>query len=94
MFRKVLLTLEGVLADVSADVKIDELLPTLFLRRLTAEWPRRWITPPFSRGSRPGSPTRISLSFSCVFLRLPPEPVWKPPWRCWRGKDQRGRSRN
>ena len=34
LFRKVLLTLEGVLADVSADVKIDELLPWLFLRRL------------------------------------------------------------
>jgi ubiquinone biosynthesis protein len=50
LFRKVLLTLEGVLADVSGDVRIDEILPALFLRRIAAEWPRRWITPPFSRG--------------------------------------------
>ena len=48
MFRKVLLTLEGVLADVSALVNIDELLPTLFLRRLVSEWPRRCLTAPFS----------------------------------------------
>ena len=34
MFRKVLLTLDGVLADVSAQVSVDELLPSLFLRRL------------------------------------------------------------
>jgi len=72
MFRKALLTLEGVLADVSADVRIDELLPTLFLRRLAAEWPRRWITPPFSRELE----TRLSTAdLALLLMRLPSTPA-------------------
>ena len=72
MFRKVLLTLEGVLADVSADVRIDELLPTLFLRRLATEWPRRWITPIFSRGLE----TRLSTAdLALLLMRLPSTPA-------------------
>ena len=49
MFRKVLLTLEGVLADVSADLRIDDVLPSLFVRKLVAEWPLRFVTSPLSR---------------------------------------------
>ena len=49
MFRKVLLTLEGVLADVSADLRIDDVLPSLFVRKLAAEWPLRFVTSPLSR---------------------------------------------
>jgi ubiquinone biosynthesis protein len=71
MFRKVLLTLQGVLADVS-DLRIDEVLPLLFLRRLAAEWPRRWITAPFSRGLD----TRISnADLALLLMRLPSAPV-------------------
>jgi ubiquinone biosynthesis protein len=49
LFRKALLTLDGVLADVSADVRIDDVLPSLFLRKLVAEWPLRFVTSPLSR---------------------------------------------
>lgn len=71
LFRKALLTLDGVLADVSADVRLDELLPFLFLRRLAREWPRRLVTPPFSRALE----TRLSSADLALFLlRLP----WTP----------------
>ena len=49
LFRKALLSLEGVLADVCSDVRIDDLLPWIFLRKLAGEWPRRLITSPLSR---------------------------------------------
>jgi ubiquinone biosynthesis protein len=75
LFRKALLTLEGVLADVSADVRLDELFPFLFLRRLACEWPRRLVTPPFSRALE----TRLSSAdLALFFLRLP----WTPA-RAW-----------
>ena len=66
MFRKALLTLDGVLADVSADVRVDEILPVLFLRRLAAEWPRRLWSLPLSRRSQPASQTRTSPCCCCV----------------------------
>jgi ubiquinone biosynthesis protein len=49
LFRKALLTLEGVLADVSAGFRVDDILPLIFLRKLAGEWPRRWMTPPLAR---------------------------------------------
>ncbi len=52
MFRKALLTLDGVLADVSPEVRVDKILPALFLRRLVEEWPRRFWTSPLSRSLR------------------------------------------
>ncbi len=71
LFRKALLTLDGVLADVSADVRLDDLLPFLLLRRLACEWPRRLVTPPFSRALE----TRLSSADLALFLlRLP----WTP----------------
>lgn len=75
LFRKTLLTLGGVLADVSADVRLDELLPFLFLRRLVREWPRRLITLPFSRALE----TRLSSAdLALLLVRLP----WTPA-RAW-----------
>ncbi len=72
MFRKVLLTLDGVLADVSAQVRVDELLPSLFLRRLVGEWPRRLLTPPLSRAFE----TRLSNEdLALLLLRLPSTPA-------------------
>jgi ubiquinone biosynthesis protein len=71
MFRKALLTLEGVLADVSAAVRIDDLLPALFLRKLVAEWPRRLVTAPYSRALE----TRLSTEdLALLLLQLP----WTP----------------
>jgi ubiquinone biosynthesis protein len=49
LFRKALLSLEGVLADVCSDLRIDDLLPWIFLRKLAGEWPRRFIMSPLSR---------------------------------------------
>src|SRR5262249_38132340 len=75
MFRKALLTLEGVLTDVSSAVHLDGLLPALFLRRLVAEWPLRLLTPSISRALE----TRLSSEdLALVLLRLP----WTPA-RAW-----------
>ena len=72
MFRKALLTLDGVLADVSAHVRVDELLPSLFLRRLACEWPRRLLTPPLSRALE----TRLSNEdLALLMMRLPLTPA-------------------
>ncbi|MGC8640026.1 MAG: hypothetical protein ACP5XB_09145, partial [Isosphaeraceae bacterium] len=72
LFRKTLLTLQGVLADVSADVRPDELLAFLFLGRLVREWPRRLLTPPFSRTLE----TRLSSAdLALLLLQLPLTPA-------------------
>lgn len=49
VFRKVLQTLQGVIADVSDQAGVDAALATAFLGRLVAEWPARLASPPFSR---------------------------------------------
>jgi ubiquinone biosynthesis protein len=49
VFRKVLLTLRGVVADVCGTCRPDRLLVSAFLARLNSEWPRRLVAPPFSR---------------------------------------------
>ncbi len=72
MFRKALLTLEGVLGDVSAQVCLDELLPALFLRRLAVDWPRRFWSDPLSREFA----TRLSNEdIALLLLRLPSTPA-------------------
>jgi ubiquinone biosynthesis protein len=55
-FRKALLTLEGVLADVAPGFRLDHALLGSFLARAVAEWPWRAYLPPDSRAL----PTRIS----------------------------------
>ena len=50
VFRKVLQTLQGVVADVCDRAGVDAALATAFLGRLMAEWPARLVSPPFSRG--------------------------------------------
>ena len=49
MFRKVLQTLDGVVADVSADLHPDRVLTLALLRTLAAEWTQRSYTLPLSR---------------------------------------------
>lgn len=50
IFRKSLHTLEGVAADIGAgETLIDGVLFSAFLGCLTAEWPQRWLTLPYSR---------------------------------------------
>jgi ubiquinone biosynthesis protein len=49
VFRKVLQTLQGVVADVCDQAGADAALATAFLARLVTEWPARLIAPPFSR---------------------------------------------
>jgi ubiquinone biosynthesis protein len=49
MFRKVLQTLEGVVADVSAECRPDRVLIGSMLRQLALEWGQRAFAPPFSR---------------------------------------------
>jgi ubiquinone biosynthesis protein len=50
LFRKSLHTLEGVVGDLGADKRqIDQILWREFLTRFAAEWPWRWVSPPWSR---------------------------------------------
>lgn len=49
MFRKVLQTLEGVVADVSAHSRPDRVLIVSVLKALAAEWGQRLYAQPFSR---------------------------------------------
>ncbi|MCO6455228.1 MAG: phosphotransferase [Pirellulaceae bacterium] len=50
MFRKSLLTLEGVVTEIGAGRSwMDEVLCREFLCHFTAEWPSRWLTLPHSR---------------------------------------------
>jgi ubiquinone biosynthesis protein len=72
LFRKAILTLDGLLHDVSGEVRIDDLLPQLFLRRLVHEWPRRFASPPRWRGFM----TRLSNEdLALLALRLPTTPA-------------------
>lgn len=48
-FRKSLMTLEGVIADVSVDCSSDAVLATSFLKQMVREWGRRTMAVPFSR---------------------------------------------
>jgi ubiquinone biosynthesis protein len=56
IFRKVLLTLKGVLADVSESFRIDVVLALAFMRQLGREWRQRAFATPFARDF----PTRVS----------------------------------
>jgi ubiquinone biosynthesis protein len=49
IFRKVLQTLEGVVADVSPECRPDRVLIAAFLRQLAGEWGQRAFATPFSR---------------------------------------------
>jgi ubiquinone biosynthesis protein len=49
LFRKTLHTLEGVVADVGAEERIDAVLLRHLLGHFLAEYPRRWLTLPGSR---------------------------------------------
>lgn len=49
MFRKVLQTLDGVLADVSATCRVDRVLARALISELAGEWRRRPLAFPFSR---------------------------------------------
>lgn len=50
VFRKVLQTLQGVVADISDDVGVDMALAGAFAARLAGELPKRMIAAPFARG--------------------------------------------
>jgi ubiquinone biosynthesis protein len=56
LFRKVLHTLKGVLADVSESCRIDVVLALAFIQQLGREWGQRALATPFSRNF----PTRVS----------------------------------
>lgn len=56
LFRKVLHTLKGVLADVSEPCRIDVVLALAFMRQLGREWGQRALAAPLSRDF----PTRVS----------------------------------
>jgi hypothetical protein len=49
LFRKSLLTLEGVVADVSEDIPADVVLGLAVARQSLGDLPRRFVASPFSR---------------------------------------------
>lgn len=56
IFRKVLQTLDGVVADIAHDCHVDGVMIGCFLRHFGREWADRLMAPPFSRAL----PTHIS----------------------------------
>jgi len=67
-FRKTLLTLDGVLADITPGFRLDDALLASFLPRLAAEWPWRAFLLPESRAL----PTRFSnADLTRLALALP-----------------------
>lgn len=50
LFRKTLLILQGVIADVSSEGSLDELLMSSTFNQLSREWPGRFLLPFASRG--------------------------------------------
>jgi hypothetical protein len=50
LFRKAVLTVEGVAADVSPDTSLGRVLPSSGSAQLLREWSQRWCNSPFSRG--------------------------------------------
>ena len=70
MFRKVLLTLDGVLADVSRRSASTSFYPHFSFRRLVGEWPRRLLTPPLCAPFE----TRLSNEDLALLLCACPRP--------------------
>lgn len=71
LFRKSLLTLEGVLADIGdARDPVQSSLQGAFLRQLAAEWPRRWLSPLASRdfATRLSNADLVTLALSGPFV--------------------------
>jgi ubiquinone biosynthesis protein len=85
LFRKMLLTLEGVLADISGDEQagiriLDSVLLTSFLRQFLQEWPERWRQPLHSRhfGTQLSSADLCSLYWSSPAICAR---YWTSVWR-------------
>lgn len=49
LFRKSVLTIEGVIADISLEHSLDKVLPASAIRQFSREWPNRLVSPPVSR---------------------------------------------
>ncbi|TVR98120.1 MAG: AarF/ABC1/UbiB kinase family protein [Rhodospirillales bacterium] len=71
-FRKVLQTLEGVIADVSEECHPDVVLAASFLRRLALEWGSRMVSSPFSREFG----THLSNADLAYLLMFAPTAAW------------------
>jgi hypothetical protein len=82
LLRKMLLTLEGVIADLGADrTCIDTVLLGDFFASIAIEWPYRWLVPPNNRAFA----TRLSnIDLASVMMRLPETAI-----RYWLGRASR-----
>lgn len=49
LFRKSFFTLEGVIADLCPECSMEDFIAELLIEKFAAEWPLRWLRPPFSR---------------------------------------------
>ena len=68
MFRKVLHTVQGVVADIDEPFPVDRVLAVSFLARFGGEWGSRVLTPPFSRALS----THLSTAdLASLFLSTP-----------------------
>lgn len=84
LFRKMLLTLEGVLSDVCEEHRTDWVLLATAMSKLRAEWPARWWTPWTSRsfGSHVSTADLVSLAFSTPQTMMR---YWSQSWSDWLG---------
>jgi len=82
LFYKMLVTLEGVLCDVSSSFSLDHYLIAEGVRRFAEEWPRRIWAPPASRDYQtPLSNLDLFDAFGSAGLIL--SRFWTQTWRQW-----------
>lgn len=79
LFRKVLLTLKGVMSDVSEDVSLGLALAKPFLAQFGREWGRRLLAPPFARDFG----THIANADIAQLLLFAPLTTWRYWFRLW-----------
>ena len=88
LFRKSLLTLQGVVTDVAADCRLDAEFTAALMRTLAAEWPARFTQRPGSRDLPSHISNqdllRIGWSAPATAMRF-----WTDTWRDWLDKSNR-----
>jgi hypothetical protein len=89
LFRKALLTVEGVVADIAPDVTLDGALAASFVPRLGRETAPRLMAPPWSRDF-PSQLSSADLARAFMTAPLTGARCWALLWRA--SLDKRARS--
>lgn len=88
LFRKSVLTIEGVVADVSSETSFEQVLPISAARQFLCEWTARWFASPLSRrfGTHVSNLDLLSLYWG---IPLSATRYWKHVWAQWLAPEPR-----